>query len=187
MLINIFRVLSLLLLASLIAGCSGYSSAVNALGPKAPQSDMRAEVEAPLTLSQKESPFCAKPIVVDAPEIQRVMATLPEPYRATLYFVFDTSRLTTESEVAAQNVFEQIKSRQLAEVTVVGHTDTVGSTQYNTGLSERRADGVQKELVKRGVPEHIIRTRGAGEYELLIETADNVAEPRNRRVEIDVR
>ena len=70
---------------------------------------------------------------------------------------------------------------------VIGHTDTMGSEQYNIGLSERRAQRVRQELIRRGIPENIITTKGMGESELLIETADEVAEARNRRVEIDVR
>ncbi|MCL5974936.1 MAG: hypothetical protein M1270_03790 [Gammaproteobacteria bacterium] len=54
-------------------------------------------------------------------------------------------------------------------------------------MSERRAERVRQELIRRGIPDNIITTKGMGESELLIETADEVAEVRNRRVEIDVR
>lgn len=63
----------------------------------------------------------------------------------------------------------------------------MGSEQYNIGLSERRAERVRQELIRRGIPENIITTKGMGESELLIDAADEVAEARNRRVEIDVR
>jgi len=188
MLIHIFRILSFLLLSVLINGCSGYSSAVNSFGPETPTSEMREEVEAPFVLTEGESPFCAKPPVEADPEMEPAMAALPaEPYRARLYFIFDTSTFTPESEAAAQKVFDEIKARQIAEAIVIGHTDTMGSEQYNIGLSERRADRVRQELIRRGIPENIITTKGVGESELLIDTADEVAEARNRRVEIDVR
>ena len=179
MLTHIFRMISFLLLPVFITGCSGYSSAVNSFGPETPTSEMREEIEAPI---------CAKPPVEADPEMEPAMAALPaEPYRARLYFIFDTSTFTPESETEAQKVFDEIKARQIAEAIVIGHTDTMGSEQYNIGLSERRAQRVRQELIRRGIPENIITTKGMGESELLIETADEVAEARNRRVEIDVR
>lgn len=182
-----FQILTVLLITQLISGCSGYSSAVNSLGPETPTSEMRAQIEAPVDVAEGQSPFCAKPVEAD-PEMEPAMAALPpEPYRARLYFIFDTSQFTAESEVAAKQVFDEIKSRQIAEAIVIGHTDTMGSEQYNIGLSERRAERVRQELIRRGIPENIIITKGMGESELLVDTADEVDEEKNRRVEIDVR
>ena len=187
MLTNIFRTLCLLFIYAMISGCSVYSSAVNTFGPETPTSEIRQQIEAPLELAEGESPFCTKPVEPD-PVMAPAMAALPaEPYRARLYFIFDTSTFTPESERAAQKVFDEIKSRQIAEAIVIGHTDTMGAEKYNIGLSERRAQRVQQELIRRGIPENIITTKGMGESELFIETADEVAEARNRRVEIDVR
>lgn len=187
MLKNTLQILSLLLIASVISGCSGYSGAVNSLGPKTPTSDMREQIEAPVNVAKGESPFCAKPVEPEPVMEPAIAALPPEPYRARLYFVFDTSTFTQESEVAAQKVFDEIRDRQIAEAVVIGHTDTMGSEQYNIGLSERRAQRVKQELIRRGIPEDIITIKGMGESELLIQTADEVAEARNRRVEIEVR
>ena len=110
MLTHIFRILSFLLLSVLITGCSGYSSAVNSFGPETPTSEMREEIEAPLVLAEGESAFCAKPVEAD-PEMEPAIAALPaEPYRARLYFIFDTSTFTAESEAAAQKVFDEINA-----------------------------------------------------------------------------
>jgi OmpA family len=73
-----------------------------------------------------------------------------------------------------------------AEITVTGHTDTVGSAAYNLTLSQHRAEAVADELIRRGVPATDIVTVGRGEEDLLVPTADGVNEPRNRRVEIVV-
>ncbi len=67
---------------------------------------------------------------------------------------------------------------------VNGYTDRSGSDQYNQGLSTRRANAVAAELVRRGVPRNEIVTRGFGEANPLVPTADGVREPQNRRVEI---
>lgn len=92
---HIFLILSFLLLSVFITGCSGYSSAVNSFGPETPASEMREEIEATLVLAEGESPFCAKPPVEADPEMEPAIAALPaDPYRARLYFIFDSSTFT---------------------------------------------------------------------------------------------
>jgi OmpA-OmpF porin, OOP family len=73
------------------------------------------------------------------------------------------------------------------DLVVIGHTDTVGSAAFNDTLSRQRAEVVRSALVARGIAADRIVVVGRGERELVVITADNVAEPRNRRVEIQVR
>jgi OmpA family/YfaZ precursor/EF hand len=73
-----------------------------------------------------------------------------------------------------------------ARIIVTGHSDTTGSAAHNLELSERRAELVANELIRRGVPATDIATVARGEEDLLVATADGVSEPRNRRVEIVV-
>src|SRR2546427_395353 len=68
-----------------------------------------------------------------------------------------------------------------------GHTGTVGDPERNDLLSARRAERVKGFLIEIGIPGAQIQTAGRGERELLVPTADNIDEPRNRRVEINVR
>ena len=70
---------------------------------------------------------------------------------------------------------------------VIGHTDTVGSLAYNDKLSLARAERLRDMLVELGIPAERIHVAGRGKRELLVPTEDNVSEPRNRRVEINVR
>jgi outer membrane protein OmpA-like peptidoglycan-associated protein len=73
------------------------------------------------------------------------------------------------------------------DVLVVGHTDSVGSDQYNDALSRQRADVIRAGLIQNGIaPENILAV-GRGKRELLVPTPDGVVEPRNSRVEIIVR
>jgi len=71
-------------------------------------------------------------------------------------------------------------------ISVVGHTDTVGSQGYNQGLSERRANAVANRLVSGGVDGGRITTAGRSWLEPAVDTGPNVREQRNRRVEITV-
>jgi outer membrane protein OmpA-like peptidoglycan-associated protein len=68
---------------------------------------------------------------------------------------------------------------------IEGHTDTVGSRQYNNTLSDRRAAAVVDYLANNF---HVDRSRveaiGMGKDGLLVPTADQTAEPRNRRVQV---
>ncbi len=76
------------------------------------------------------------------------------------------------------------KSRGSARITATGHTDTSGPDAYNMALSLRRANAVKNALVQQGVPATAIAVVGRGEQGLLVQTADGVREPQNRRVEI---
>jgi len=80
-----------------------------------------------------------------------------------------------------------MRERPHPDVVVIGHTDTVGDAEGNDRLSAQRAETVKGFLVGIGIPAERIRTAGRGERELLVPTDDNVEEPRNRRVEINVR
>ena len=67
---------------------------------------------------------------------------------------------------------------------LAGHADKSGSDSYNVGLSQRRADSVRAYLAGKGIPETAMSTEAFGESRPLVETADGVREPQNRRVEI---
>ena len=69
-------------------------------------------------------------------------------------------------------------------VKVTGFTDRSGSPQYNLHLSVRRAEAVQAEMVRLGVPATNIQIEGKGEEYPLVPTADGVREPQNRRAQI---
>jgi outer membrane protein OmpA-like peptidoglycan-associated protein len=116
------------------------------------------------------------------------LAALPaQPTAFLLYFVTATDELTDESKNELKKVLDELKHRPVPDVLVVGHTDTVGDVEANDRLSAQRAERVKGFLVDIGIPARQIQTAGRGERELLIQTADNIDEPRNRRVEINVR
>jgi outer membrane protein OmpA-like peptidoglycan-associated protein len=104
-----------------------------------------------------------------------------------LYFITGTDELTEESKADLQRILSALKQRPVPDVVVIGHTDTVGGAEVNDRLSAQRAVTVKGFLVEIGIPAGRIQTAGRGERELLVPTASNVDEPRNRRVEINVR
>lgn len=135
-----------------------------------------------------------------APEAQRMLATevraefaialraLPErPKSFLVYFLEGTDEFTAESRTEFQRILEELRERGAPDVVVIGHTDRVGGSQFNDNLSLQRAERVRRELIELGIPDARIRTAGRGEREPLVRTDDDVPEPRNRRVEINVR
>ena len=102
----------------------------------------------------------------------------------TVFFAFDRADL---SALGAETVSEASgASAGSTSVSVVGHTDTVGSVAYNQALSEARAATVVGAMVGNGVNPAIITASGRSELDLAVPTADGVREARNRRVEISV-
>ena len=74
-----------------------------------------------------------------------------------------------------------------AEVTVIGHTDLVGTLESNDQLSLQRAQTVRDLILQAGIRPLVLEIAGRGEREPLVPTADEVPEAQNRRVEINLR
>jgi len=110
-----------------------------------------------------------------------------QPQSFLLYFKTDSFELTNGSFELLQPILDAINKTQSTDVSVIGHTDTAGSKEYNFTLSTKRAQTVRDLLVERGVNPAIIQVTSYGEADPLVPTADNVKEPRNRRVEVVIR
>ena len=116
------------------------------------------------------------------------MSALPgRPASFLLYFLEGKDELTDESRIELDKVFAELRRRPLPDIVVIGHTDTVGGLAYNDKLSLARAERMREMMVQMGIPGERVQAAGRGKRELLVPTDDNVSEPRNRRVEINVR
>lgn len=111
----------------------------------------------------------------------------PRPKSFQLYFLNDSDQLTPESRALLPAILEEVAKRPAPEVVVIGHTDRVGAVEYNDKLSLARARAVRDQLVAIGFDKTHIQVAGRGEREPLVPTEDEVPEPKNRRVEINVR
>ncbi len=156
------------------------------------QADFSLLLDKPYATALIEGPGLVSESVYDANQASRdfagVLAALPaEPANFLLYFQEATDELTPESQQEVERIIADLANRPVPEISVIGHTDSVGTMQYNDKLSLQRAERVRAEFVGRGIPEESISAAGRGKRELLVPTADGVAEPQNRRVEINVR
>jgi len=103
-----------------------------------------------------------------------------------VYFGFNRTNLTDRARQTLDEVVGAVQSMGATALSLVGHADTVGSQAYNQGLSERRARRVADALVQRGVPSNSMTLAGRSENDLAVQTGDNVREPLNRRVTIEL-
>ena len=101
-----------------------------------------------------------------------------------VYFGFDRTDLTDRARQTLDEVVGAVQTMGATALSVVGHADTVGSVEYNQGLSERRARRVGDALVQRGIPADAMTLAGRSELQPAVQTGDGVREPLNRRVEI---
>lgn len=121
-------------------------------------------------------------------EFGELLSALPaRPVSFQLYFITGTDTMTDESKVELARMLEELRRRPAPDIIVIGHTDRVGVEEANDALSLQRAKRVRADLVSQGIPAERIRAAGRGEREPIVPTVDGMDEPRNRRVEINVR
>jgi iron complex outermembrane receptor protein len=113
-----------------------------------------------------------------------VAAPARAPRSYLVFFDFNKSDLTPQATQIVDQAAENAGPSHVTQLTVTGHTDTVGSDAYNMRLSRRRAESVAAELEKDGIPSSEIQIVAKGKRDLLVPTADGVREPQNRRVQI---
>jgi len=101
-----------------------------------------------------------------------------------VFFDWDRSNLSAQALNTIKQAAASYKTKGSARITATGHTDKSGPESYNMALSLRRANTVKDALVREGVPATAISVIGKGETQPLVQTADGVREPQNRRVEI---
>src|SRR6185312_1283375 len=104
-----------------------------------------------------------------------------------LNFATGSAELTPQARLVLDRLGEALKSEALSRYRfkIAGHTDTVGTREFNRTLSARRAAAVMAYVSEHfGVAPARLQAVGMGSDAPLVSTADQVAEPRNRRVEI---
>jgi len=118
----------------------------------------------------------------------KVLAMSPaKPVKYILYFKPNSIELTEKSTMDLEEAIKTMKKRSPCTVDIIGHTDSVGSSAKNIEVSLKRAKHVTALVKKRDVKVVSLTSKGYGEEDLLIKTADNVSEVRNRNVEVFIK
>jgi outer membrane protein OmpA-like peptidoglycan-associated protein len=205
-----------ILILTTIAGCAGQEKALIPADAKPAQEEtaLRAVllpdkegftgallVQSPKGETTLDQPYKAADVyadgrvetkVLDAEAVHQqfkgaLSAQPPRPISYTFYFVTDKDELTPESKLTLEQIKTELTRRPFPEITVIGHTDSVGSAAYNDALSFKRAEAMRQILIKLGISSELIKVAGRGSREMIVKTEEGVSEPRNRRVEISVR
>lgn len=187
--------LALLAVGTLLAGCAttrvtllpDQSGHVGAVIVSNAQGRQRID-EAFHTVAVQQSSKPGKPRAVDPGAFEKTHRALidaePSPPRSfVLNFLFDSMVLTPESRKMLPEVLQVVRDRLPTEITVFGYTDSVGTSEYNLGLSAQRARAVAK-LLKQIDPKLPVAVKYFGEKYPLVPSPHGVPEPRNRRAEI---
>jgi iron complex outermembrane receptor protein len=124
----------------------------------------------------------AEPAAYTPPPAVALAPSVPNSY--LVFFDFNKSDLTPQAVTIVDQAAKNAGPAKVTQLTVTGHTDTVGSDAYNMRLSRRRAESVAAQLEKDGIPAGEIAIVAKGKRDLLVPTADGVKEPQNRRVQI---
>lgn len=98
-------------------------------------------------------------------------------------FATGKSSLNASAQRSMDKLAEFLQKKQNRNLLVEGHTDSVGSDEYNQGLSEQRAESVKNALIQRGVAAERIATIGYGKKYPLASNATTAGKQQNRRVE----
>jgi len=103
------------------------------------------------------------------------------------FFDFDKADLDPDSQARLDAIIDQLKTfTTVKEIRITGHTDSIGSRDYNQKLSERRAEAVASYLVSRGVNPKLISTAGMGEDQPVADNSTKEGRAKNRRAVIDI-
>jgi outer membrane protein OmpA-like peptidoglycan-associated protein len=99
--------------------------------------------------------------------------------------LFDSGKSELRSEAASEleALYDFLQKHPEIRIGISGHTDNVGTDEYNLDLSERRAKSVQQYLLDRGIDGTRIRSKGFGESKPVADNLTEAGRQKNRRVE----
>lgn len=169
----------------LLPNADGSIGKITVQGTAGQQTLTQAQYGALLDGSQAPIPISDAMLERDFGLAMKALPPLPEHF--ILYFETGGSVLTAESQALLSRVVERALARKTVDISVIGHSDTQGSSSVNETVSLQRANIITRQLRAMGLKDTPILTESHGKRNLLIPTADGVSEPRNRRVEISVR
>lgn len=108
------------------------------------------------------------------------------PLTVSIYFAFDSYTLSDESKRELSEIFHKYTDGKEVRVELIGHTDAIGTPQYNEKLSINRAKSAEDYLISAGLAKERVKTEGRGENEPVAPNETPEGRRQNRRVKIVV-
>lgn len=118
--------------------------------------------------------------------VERVGEGIAVTFASGLLFGFDSDVIRPEAGKNLRALATSLDKYPGSNILIVGHTDQVGTSAYNQGLSERRAAAAANYLVSQGVTRTRVATRGMGETDPVAPNDTEAGRQRNRRVEVAI-
>jgi OOP family OmpA-OmpF porin len=104
----------------------------------------------------------------------------------SMQFDFDKASLKPENRELLSKIVGILLTSKNYGIYVYGHTDNIGSAEYNLDLSKRRAQTVRDYLVENSITAEMITTKGFGKSRPIVPGTNPAARAKNRRVEIGI-
>lgn len=117
------------------------------------------------------------------PDMEQSLRTMRIYDAYGLRFSFDSAELRPESIQLVREIAQMLQANSEWKIQIAGHTDSTGGPDYNSDLSERRAEAVRLALVEHGVESARLRSQGRGEREPKADNDTLAGRAINRRVE----
>lgn len=119
-------------------------------------------------------------------EVERIGEGIKLTMKSGILFGFDSYSLSQDSREKLERLAETLKDYNETNILVAGHTDNVGTDNYNMKLSEKRADAVASFLSSKGVKRSRMAVNGYGESTPLVDNTTESGRDKNRRVELAI-
>lgn len=123
---------------------------------------------------------------VKGAKVERVGEGIQVTFDSGLLYDFDSDVVRPEAKANLRELATSLEKYSGSDLVVLGHTDRLGSTSYNQGLSERRGNAAATYLISQGVGGSRIVTRGLGETEPVASNETEAGRQANRRVEVAI-
>ncbi len=123
---------------------------------------------------------------VKGAKVERVGEGIQVTFESGLLYDFDSDVVKAESKANLRELVKSLDKYPDSDLLILGHTDSVGTAEYNKRLSVDRADAAAEYLISQGVRRSRVGTGGLGEEEPVAPNDTEAGRSRNRRVEIAI-
>jgi len=101
-------------------------------------------------------------------------------------FELNNANLTNAGRIQLDNLIDFLDISIISNITIIGHTDSQGTDEYNQKLSEKRAESVKIYMLLKGIPNNLLSTIGMGENDPIADNSTLLGRALNRRVSIEI-
>lgn len=180
-----FNLVTAVFAAVVLAGCA---ASVQMPAPQAEPTPAPAPVPAAEPVAPAPAPAVVeKPAQAPQPEVLLTSPVGPKQVETvTVFFDFDKSELKPATIAALDGLIAKAKGRTVEATIVVGHTDSIGTPEYNQKLSVRRAEAVKAHLTSKGIDPSAVFTEGKGLSAPARSNDTSEGRAMNRRADIEL-